>query len=151
MKPKKRNTEEHFSGSDRNSSSFLYEVITGQSVSGEKGTKTLFKNSRLPKEIKNRFPEAGTFSKKEPTYEELRKLIILLFSYSYWYKVQYDSEYAEDNDIEDYISEIDSYLEDSGFSTMYYGNPYDWMFMYCSVSERPLDVFRGLLAIVLEE
>lgn len=140
-----------FSGSDRNSSSFLYEVITGQSVSGEKGTKTLFKNSRLPKEIKNRFPEAGTFSKKEPTYEELRKLIILLFSYSYWYKVQYDSEYAEDNDIEDYISEIDSYLEDSGFSTMYYGNPYDWMFMYCSVSERPLDVFRGLLAIVLEE
>lgn len=139
---------ETFRGSDRDSLNFTYEVISSLSVSGDKGTKTLFKNARLPKEIKNRFPEATTLSKKEPTYEELRKLIILLFSYTYWYKIQWTSI---DADIDDYIAQINVYLTDSGFSPMYYGNPFDWMFLYCALSERPLDVFRGLLAEVLEE
>lgn len=139
---------ETFRGSDKDSLNFTYEVITSLSVSGDKGTKTLFKNARLPKEIKNRFPEAATFSKKEPTYEELRKLIILLFSYTYWYKVQWT---GIDADIDDYIAQINVYLIDSGFSPMYYGNPFDWMFLYCALSERPLDVFRGLLAEVLED
>jgi len=139
---------ETFRGSDRDSLNFTYEVITSLSVSGDKGTKTLFKNARLPKEIKNRFPEAATLSKKEPTYEELRKLIILLFSYTHWYKVQWT---GIDANIDDYIAQINVYLIDSGFSPMYYGNPFDWMFLYCALSERPLDVFRGLLAEVLED
>ena len=139
---------ETFRGSDKDSLNFTYEVITSLSVSGDKGTKTLFKNARLPKEIKNRFPEAATLSKKEPTYEELRKLIVLLFSYTYWYKVQWTSV---DADIDDYIAQINVYLIDSGFSPMYYGNPFDWMFLYCALSERPLDVFRGLLAEVIED
>ena len=139
---------ETFRGSDKDSLNFTYEVITSLSVSGDKGTKTLFKNARLPKEIKNRFPEAASLSKKEPTYEELRKLIILLFSYTYWYKVQWT---GIDADIDDYIAQINVYLIDSGFSPMYYGNPFDWMFLYCALSERPLDVFRGLLAEVLED
>jgi len=139
---------EVFRGSDRYSLNFSYEVITSLSVSGDKGTKTLFKNARLPKEIKNRFPEAATLSKKDPTYEELRKLIVLLFSYTYWYKVQWTSV---DADIDDYIAQINVYLTDSGFSPMYYGNPFDWMFLYCALSERPLDVFRGLLSEVLED
>ena len=139
---------ETFRGSDKDSLNFTYEVITSLSVSGDKGTKTLFKNARLPKEIKNRFPEAATLSKKEPTYEELRKLIILLFSYTYWYKVQWT---GIDADIDDYIAQLNVYLIDSGFSPIYYGNPFDWMFLYCALSERPLDVFRGLLAEVLED
>lgn len=139
---------ERFYGSDRESLNFTYEVITDLSVSGDKGTKTLFKNSRLPKEIKNRFPEAVTFSKKDPTYEELRKLIILLFSYTYWFRMQKENKIF---DIDDYIEEINVHLDESGFSLMYYGNPYDWMFLYCALSDRPLDTFRGLLAEVLEE
>ena len=101
-----------------------------------------------PKEIKNRFPEAVTLSKKDPTYEELRKLIILLFSYCYWYEVQRKNEFVE---LDDYIEELNAHLNESGFSLMYYGNPYDWMFLYCALSERPLDTFRGLLADVLED
>ncbi|MGN0490199.1 hypothetical protein [Ruminococcus sp.] len=136
----------YFNGSDRDSLNFTYEVITNLSVSGDKGTKTLFKNARLPKEIKNRFPEATTLSKKDPTYEELRKLIILLFSYDYWFKIQKENKVIE---IDDYIGEMNVYLDQSGFSLMYYGNPYDWMFLYCALSKRPLDTFRGLLAEVL--
>lgn len=139
---------EIFYGSDRESLNFTYEVITDLSVSSEKGTKTLFKNARLPKEIKSRFPEAVTFSKKDPTYEELRKLIILLFSYTYWFRMQKENKII---DLDDYIEEINVHLDESGFSLMYYGNPYDWMFLYCALSDRPLDTFRGLLAEVLTE
>lgn len=137
-----------FVGSDRTSINFTYEVITGCSVSGEKGTKTLFKNARLPKEIKNRFPEAITLSKENTTFEELRKIIILLFSYNYWFLFQYGNQEIE---IDDYIEEINVYLNESGFPLMYYGNPYDWMFLYCTLASRPLDVFRGLLSEVLSE
>lgn len=137
-----------FKGSDKNSLNFLYEMITALSVSGDKGTKTLFKNARLPKEIKNRFPESATLSKNEPTYEELRKLIILLFSYVYWYKIQKSDTTPM---IDDYISEVNVYLTDSGLSPIYYGNPYDWLFLYCSLAERPLDTLRAILAEVLAE
>lgn len=137
-----------FKGSNKDSLNFLYEMITSLSVTGEKGTKTLFKNARLPKEIRNRFPEAVALSKKEPTYEELRKLIILLFSYVYWYKTQKSDITPM---IDDYISEVNVYLTDSGLSPIYYGNPYDWLFLYCSLAERPLDTLRGILAEVLPE
>ena len=53
--------------------------------------------------------------------------------------------------LDDYIEEINVHLNESGFSLMYYGNPYDWMFLYCALSERPLDTLRGLLADVLED
>ena len=137
---------EHFRNADAQSLNHIYEVITNCSVRGTKGTKTLFKNARLPKEIKNRFPEAGTLSKKDPTYEELRKLIILLTSYNYWYQVQTENVAV---DIDDCIAEINAYLDDGGFSLMYYGNPYDWLFLYCALSDTPLDTFRGILAEVL--
>lgn len=135
-----------FEGYDKDSINFTYEVITGLTVSGPKGTITLFKNARLPKEIKSRFPEAVSFSKKDPTYEELRKIIILLASYVFWYKMQ---RAEQSIDIEDYVEEINVHLNESGFSLMYYGNPYDWMFLYCALSERPIDTLRGLLADVL--
>ncbi len=140
--------KERFEGYNKDSLNFTYEVITELCVSGEKGTKTLFKNSRLPKEIKNRFPEAATLSKKELTYEELRKLIILLASYSFWTKLMKQHKLI---DINDYIEEINVYLDESGLSLMYYGNPYDWMFLFCALSDHPLDTFRGLLTEVLEE
>ena len=139
---------EHFRNTDAQSLNHIYEVITNCSVRGDRGTKTLFKNARLPKEIKSRFPEAITLSKKDPTYEELRKLIILLASYNYWYRVQ---EETESVDIDDYIAEINVYLDEGGFSLMYYGNPYDWLFLYCALSDTPLDTFRGILAEVLAE
>lgn len=139
---------EHFRNTDAQSLNHLYEVVTGQLVRGGKGTKTLFKNARLPREIKSRFPEAVTLSKKDPTYEELRKLIILLASYNFWYQLREKNENA---DIEDYIEEMNGYLDESGFPLMYYGNPYDWLFLYCTLADNPLETFRGILAEVLDE
>lgn len=127
---------------------YTYEVITDVSASGTKGTKTLFKNARLPHEIRSRFPEAGTFGKKNQTYEEIRKLIVLLGSYIYWYEVQHQNKRVT---IDDYISEMNEHLFNCGYPLMYYGNPFDWLFMWCSLAERPLDTFRGIVSEVLAE
>lgn len=139
-----------FENTNPKSLNHIYEVITGCIVRDKDrwtGTKTLFKNARLPKEIRSRFPEAGTLSKKEPTYEEIRKLIILLFSYNFWVKADQNNEVIE---LDVYIDELNVKLNESGFSLVYYGNPYDWLFLYCALSDKPLDTFRAILAEVLE-
>lgn len=136
--------------SDNISINLLYTIIIGCDVKGKKGTKTIFGNSCLPKEIKNRFPEAASFGKKDIGSEELRKVIILLFSYVTWYKMQScDTDYGYD----DYKQELDTILLDCGFANMYYGNPYDWLFLYCTLFEsseesksQPLTTFRAIIA-----
>ena len=144
--------EGQFDGSWKNektvSVNFMYALITDTAPSAKKGTTTVFKNARLPKEIKNRFPEAGSFSEKEPTYESIRKMIIMLFSYTFWYHVQWKQKTF---DIEDYTEQLNALLNECGFSPLYYGNPYDWMFLYCTLSDAPLDVFRGMVSEVLNE
>ena len=127
---------------------FMYALITDTAPSAKKGTTTVFKSARLPKEIKNRFPEAGSFSEKEPTYESIRKMIVMLFSYTFWYHVQWKHK---DFDIEDYTEQLNALLNECGFAPLYYGNPYDWMFLYCTLSDAPLDVFRGMVSEVLNE
>jgi len=130
------------------SSNLLFEVITEINVTGNRGTKTVFNNVNLSKEIKNRFPEALTFSKKDMCSEERRKSIILLFSYITWYKSQWlDIEY----DFDDYISQLDSLLFDCNYAGLYYGNPFDWLFLFCAQAERPLDMFRDIIQEVFEQ
>ena len=130
------------------SNNFLYEIITGVGVEGDTGTKTVFKNATLPKEIKQRFPEAITFGKEDMKSEEYRKVIVLLFSYCFWYKVQYLSI---DFDYDDYIEELDHILFSCNFSKLYPGNPFDWLFLFCSQDDCPLAVFRGILSEVLPD
>ena len=142
--------EGQFDGAWKNektvSVNFMYALITDTTPSAKKGTTTVFKNARLPKEIKNRFPEAVSFSEKEPTYESIRKMIVMLFSYTFWYHVQWKQK---DFDIEDYTEQLNALLYECGFSQLYYGNPYDWLFLYCTLSDKPLDVFRGMVYEVL--
>ena len=128
------------------SNNTLYEIITGLNITGKKGTKTVFSNANLPKEIKTRFPEAATFGEKDLTSEEYRKTIILLFSYGFWYQIQREEI---DGGIDDYTDELNNILFDCNYSGLYYGNPFDWLFLFCAQSEQPLDTFIELLAEVL--
>lgn len=138
-----------FYGKDKNSDGFLYAAITERSVAGEKGTVTLpFKDSTLPKEIKNNFPQAKSLSDKVDSYEEIRKVIILLFSYHFWSEAK---RHRVTDIYDDYTSQLNDLLIKANLSELYYGNPYDWMFLYCTYADRPLDTFHGILAEILDE
>ena len=109
-------------------------------------TESILKNANIPQEIKNRFPSKHVFSKENPSYEELRKMIILLKSYQIWIRKKCDFEAVE---LEDYLDEMNAILFDAGLQEMYAGNPYDWLFMYCSVKDDSLDCFREIMSEVL--
>ena len=142
---------------DKKLNNKIYNHITGLNPSGEKGTITFFKNTNLPKEIRNRFPEAVTFSKDNMTSEELRKVIILLFSFDFWYKIQ---SRKEDYEFDYYIDDLNNILSDCNYPKLYFGNPFDWLFMYCtytSVQEdlityyhRPRDLFCDLIEKIMK-
>ena len=98
-----------------------------------------FKDTNLCKEVIANMPTKHTFSKKDPSYEELRKMIVLLASYKFWVISKYNEIEV---DLDDYIFEINGYLLDANFSELYPGNPFDWMFLWCSYQDDPLETFR---------
>lgn len=128
----------------------MYEAILDQTITTDKGTSSsLFKNADLPKEISVSFPTPHTFSKlhNNPTYDELRKMLILLFSYCFWSKIQLEQDYA---DIDEYVEQLNDLLTESALPTIYPGNPMDWLFCFCTMTDQPLDTFREIIAQVLE-
>ena len=102
---------------------------------------SIFKYSFLPSEIKINFPQPNILQKKDPSYDELRKSIILLFSYRFWRKTMPSTDFFDDFEIQ--LSDL---LDGIGFPPLYYGNPYDWLFLYCTTTDEPLDTFRGIIA-----
>ena len=135
---------------DKDSTNFMYETIIGQTITTDRGTdKSLFKNADLPKEISTSFPTPQIFAKlhKNPTYDELRKMLIVLFSYCFWYKIQKTNDYA---DIDDYVEQLNDLLTEANLPTIYPGNPMDWLFCFCTMADRPLDTFRAILSEVLD-
>lgn len=135
---------------DKDSINFMYETIIGQIITSDKGTdKSLFKNVELPKEISISFPTPQIFAKlhKNATYDELRKMLILLFSYCFWYEIQKRNDYA---DIDDYAEQLNDLLTDANLPELYPGNPFDWLFCFCTMTDNPLDTFRAILAEVLD-
>ncbi|MCR5767295.1 MAG: hypothetical protein K6G45_02250 [Lachnospiraceae bacterium] len=103
----------------------------------------LIKNSNLPKALKGRFPLSQSFTKREPTSEELRKMIIILFSYCFWVNKDY---YDIDPGPDEYIRELNGCLLESYLQKLYVGNPFDWLFLYCTIRERSLDTFRDIIS-----
>lgn len=96
---------EYYRNMNRRSTNFLYTVITDQFVNGLSGTKPIsFKNSIIPQEIKNNFPSPEILSKQDPTYEEIRKSFIMLFSYCFWCEQQKHNSYDAFDEYRDNIN-----------------------------------------------
>lgn len=130
------------------SNNFLYETIINIKTSNKTGTKTVFKNVYLPQEIQSRFPEARTFSKKDLTYEERRKIIILL---NFYCMCIHSESVGGMCDLDDFTNDTNEILKACSLPELYYGNPYDWLFLYCSTTDQSLDTFRHIIADVLPQ
>ena len=74
------------------------------------------------------------------------KTIILLVFYEYWTKRLLKNNVkvycADDDDNERCYAEINRYLIDAGYPTLYAGNPYDWIFLFAMQDEYPMETFR---------
>ncbi|MGN1114707.1 MAG: hypothetical protein ACI4RC_06255 [Oscillospiraceae bacterium] len=83
------------------------------------------------------------------SYELVRKTMILIVFYKFWISYALnnnDFTYHSKGGLADRcIDEINKYLIDSGYPALYIGNPYDWLFMYSSQDEYPLETFRNFI------
>lgn len=97
------------------------------------------------------FPDRDGLNKvllgRHVSYEKVRKLLILLGFYKFWgEKALLSNNYnSEKSDVERCISTLNEYLVDSGYPTLYPGNPYDFIFLTSINSDCPLYIFRCIM------
>lgn len=108
----------------------------------------------IPYIVKNNFPSKKIMSDvlsenkmaQSKSYDAIRKMIILLYFYSFWVKIKLgyvpDSE-ADCQLCQIFVDEIDAILFHCGYEGLYAGNPYDWLFLCASRSQEPLEYLRA--------
>lgn len=108
-------------------------------------------NVLLPLKASYCFPSQQTIDgiirgESDGDYEKFRKMLIFLAFYSYCVKKiikKKDVFFCFDyHDGERCHEHINKYLVDAGYPELYYGNPYDWIFLWSMRDEHPLDTFR---------
>lgn len=100
--------------------------------------------------LKESFPDKKHFSnildktkiQTSVSYEAIRRTLILLASYVFWYNFIFNPEkYKSEDQFEIYCDEINTRLETAGYPPLFYGNPYDLIFMIAAKDERPVEYF----------
>lgn len=146
---------------------YLKEVLSGNSISNSFFLKELrieptksfkhFNKNEFTDAICKNFPSAKVLSNVldnvkvglSESYDSIRKTLILFHFYKFWCNVKIEhpetKEYTlyELSDI--YLEEINTCLGDAGYEDLFAGNPYDWIFLWASRDEQPLDAFRDLM------
>lgn len=123
------------------------------------------KDATLLDIVKLNFPSKKTFSKIlnrsqseiSTSYDSIRKCLILLKFYHFWVTLELmmDSGNAAENPQSDYADYFDDFceemaqlLEECGYEELYERNPYDWIFLWASTTEHPLESFRGVMRAI---
>ncbi len=121
------------------------------------------KEADIPAGIRINFPSKSTFSRISPkksgksvSYDSIRKCLILLEFYHFWVSIlreeilNPDSQTANDA-FDQYCRETNDMLHSCGYGDLFPGNPYDWLFLWASSTEAPLDSLRSLISDILVE
>jgi hypothetical protein len=143
--------DEGFDSKRPYSNDFLLLMIMGVDYAHEESTDIISIRERFKRrEISTQFPDKQTIGDDTLSSYALRKVIILLYFYDYWVSDFLGN--MNEGDYDGFVDGLNDVLDDCGYSPLYVGNPYDWLFLYCSscnVDEyTPLDRFRGILAPV---
>ena len=116
-----------------------------KSTGSDRSIKPIIK--ALGPSVSDCFPEQQALGKilrdSDVKTETVRRMLILLA----FYKSQAQSKL--DGDIENAGDRCNAYinqtLSESGFDSMYPGNPYDWIFLYANAHYEGLEVFRDIM------
>ncbi len=114
--------------------------------------KCLLDNRVMHREAEDAFPDREGIQKvldhRPMSDKRVRKLLILLTFYAFWAEASVKNE-TDDHDSMRCFCQLNQSLLDAGFPALYYGNPYDWIFLWCLKQENPLAEFRYYMQEVL--
>lgn len=107
-------------------------------------------NTLLPSLAAESFPDRNGIELilrgKHVSHERIRKTMILLEFYTYWANAVVSHQNAlwerAETEAERCIDKINRYLIEAGYSELYPGNPYDWIFLWAVKDRQPLVTFR---------
>lgn len=105
----------------------------------------------LRKELRIIFQSPKILSKvrtRQASSAEIREVLILFVAVEYWCqqpkRILYEP--GEENQwLEDFCLVINAKLCEANCSPLYYGNPYDWVYMFCAATDNPLYTFRRMI------
>ena len=85
------------------------------------------------------------------SYERVRKWLVLLTFYTFWAgRALENGDYqARPRDGERFVALMNQHLIEAGYTELYLGNPYDWIFLYVAADREPLPVFREIFKSLL--
>lgn len=139
----------------------IYKQIIGYdnekipAIEKNRSIKTFLKdNAVMHKVAEQNFPDKQGLERvmrgKEISPERMRKILIFLLFYRFWVSLalERNSYDREESDAASCISTIDGYLLECGYQELYYGNPYDWIFLFCCFRDVPLSSFRDYMEIL---
>lgn len=104
-------------------------------------------DSGFPALIKKNFPQRQQFeniSKRKASYDVIRKALIMLRFYYFFATLKCKKLSMADRH-DEFVDAMDMDLDECGYIQLYWRNPYDWMFGYCSCAEDPLGELKGLI------
>lgn len=152
----------YISGLNIQSNTFILRRILSSSSCAVKIDK-----ANVPYIVKNNFPTRKIMSdilsiekvSHSNSYDSIRKVIILLNFYIFWVRVdlgytnylQEEQNYSDNILYDAFIEEMNTVLYNCGYEYLYAGNPYDWLFMYASLTKNPLRYFRNFIAEIQSE
>lgn len=120
-----------------------------QIKNGNKMSGISISKSKFPEIIKKNFPQYELLnkilSKKETSYDVIRKMLILLNFYYMFATASVNNEHFK-SPLDEFEQSTNILLDQCGYCGIYWNNPYDWMFGYCSVTADPLFTLRELIA-----
>ena len=107
------------------------------------------KVGKLPKRFTESLPNDVTLGKiindKDASYELLRKTLMLLKFYNFYYEVVDTDPYAIGDNLMDFYDELNDVLVNCGFAPIYERHPFDCLLLYCANSEDPIDMLHALI------
>lgn len=126
--------------------------------------------------IKRNFPSKQSFSNLFKTfetstaYDSIRKVLILLEFYDFWVKIKVSNnpeliriKKALQSDVTDFSMSINfcprmmfqdacnALLKECGYERLDFFHPYDWLFLWASSTNNPLDSLREAVSTMKEE
>ena len=125
---------------------FSQQDATGKSVSIPVYKRSI-SDSGLPALIKKNFPQRQQFeniSKSKASYDVIRKALIMLRFYYFFATLECRKLSVMDRH-DEFVDAMDMDLDECGYIQLYWRNPYDWMFGYCSCADNPLRELKGLI------
>ena len=133
----------------------LLTVITGYYARETKNGKNLYKKSisqsKLPKKIRENFPQREQFKQIEAgkaSFDTIRKALIMLKFYSFFASAVLERDkQASQGLFDEFVTESNAVLAECGYVQLYWQNPYDWIFGYCACADNPLDEFLDIIDV----